>query len=86
MTSLLCSLHSSGAVVASPDTDTPGGSYYYHWERDAALSMQALLKTTNSVDDVKSTFDDYITWVKKVRNIFLLFLVLFVVVSFVLSL
>ena len=21
----------SGAVAAAPDTNTPGGSYYYHW-------------------------------------------------------
>ncbi len=21
----------SGAVVASPDRNTPGGSYYFHW-------------------------------------------------------
>ena len=27
-----------GAVVAAPDYNTPGGSYYYHWERDGALS------------------------------------------------
>lgn len=31
-----------GGVVASPDNSTPGGSYYYHWERDGALSMGAL--------------------------------------------
>jgi len=30
-----------GGVVAAPDTNTPGGSYYYHWERDAALTMRA---------------------------------------------
>ena len=31
----------SGAVVAAPDTETPGGSYYYHWMRDAGLSIKA---------------------------------------------
>lgn len=29
-----------GGVVAAPDTSTPGGSYYYHWMRDAALTMR----------------------------------------------
>lgn len=24
-------IEGSGAVVASPDHDTPGGSYFYHW-------------------------------------------------------
>jgi glucoamylase len=23
-----------GGIVAAPDYDTPGGSYYYHWMRD----------------------------------------------------
>ncbi|KAL1504730.1 hypothetical protein AB1Y20_008508 [Prymnesium parvum] len=32
----------TGAVVAAPDPNTPGGSYYYHWERDGALTMTAL--------------------------------------------
>ena len=31
----------SGAVVAAPDQNTPGGSYYYHWMRDAGLSIKA---------------------------------------------
>lgn len=29
-----------GGVVAAPDYDTPGGSYYFHWMRDAALTMR----------------------------------------------
>lgn len=33
-----------GGVVAAPDYDTPGGSYYYHWMRDAALSMRAYME------------------------------------------
>lgn len=32
-----------GGVVASPDTDVPGGgSYYYHWMRDGGLSMRTV--------------------------------------------
>lgn len=33
-----------GGVVASPGPNTTGGSYYYHWMRDAALSMRAYMK------------------------------------------
>lgn len=33
-----------GGVVASPDRNTPGGSYYYHWMRDAALTMRTYLE------------------------------------------
>lgn len=58
----------SGAVVAAPDYNTPGGSYYFHWERDGALSMQALLHTANSVNDVKDQMDAYVGWVRKVQN------------------
>ena len=54
----------SGAVVASPDTNTPGGTYYFHWERDAALSMQALLQTADSLSDVQTEMDAYVAWVK----------------------
>ena len=58
----------SGAVVAAPDYNTPGGSYYFHWERDGALSMAALLETASSVDDVRTQFDAYVQWVSKVQN------------------
>lgn len=33
----------NGAVVAAPDYNTPGGSYYFHWMRDAALSMRTYM-------------------------------------------
>ena len=58
----------SGAVVAAPDYNTPGGSYYYHWERDGALSMGALLKTASSVDDVRTEMDAYVGWVSRVQQ------------------
>merc|ERR1711892_1569613 len=31
----------TGAIVAAPDHETPGGDYYYHWMRDAGLSIKA---------------------------------------------
>ena len=60
-------IQGSGAVVASPDTNTPGGSYYFHWERDGALSMQALLKTAKQLSDVQPQLDAYVKWVSKVQ-------------------
>jgi len=38
----------TGAVVADPDRSTPGGSYYYHWERDGALTMLALQEISST--------------------------------------
>jgi len=54
-----------GGVVAAPDHNTgPGGNYYYHWERDGALSMEALQKTAASFSDVKEKMAHYAAWVQ----------------------
>lgn len=37
-------IQGKGGVVAAPDTQTPGGSYYYHWMRDSALSMRSYME------------------------------------------
>jgi len=59
----------SGAVVAAPDHNTgPGGDYYFHWERDGALSMGALLKTAGKLGDVDSLMQQYVKWVDKVQH------------------
>mmetsp|Transcript_13060 Transcript_13060/g.25316 ORF Transcript_13060/g.25316 Transcript_13060/m.25316 type:complete len:511 (-) Transcript_13060:336-1868(-) len=59
-------IQGSGAVVAAPDHNTPGGSYYYHWERDGALTMRAVFELygANQEDELKS----YTNWVLKVQN------------------
>ena len=31
LSNILPLIKHSGAVAAAPDTNTPGGSYYYHW-------------------------------------------------------
>eukprot|EP01064_Diplonema_japonicum_P019245 TRINITY_DN2793_c0_g1_i2.p1 TRINITY_DN2793_c0_g1~~TRINITY_DN2793_c0_g1_i2.p1 ORF type:complete len:514 (+),score=174.76 TRINITY_DN2793_c0_g1_i2:80-1543(+) len=56
----------SGGVVASPDTMVNGGgSYYYHWMRDAGLSTAAFMKTSNdSYTEVKTVMTAYTGWVK----------------------
>lgn len=59
-------IQGSGAVVAAPDHNTPGGDYYFHWERDGALTMRALweLKGADEVDSMKS----YVNWVLKTQG------------------
>lgn len=37
-------IQGKGGVVAAPDRSTPGGSYYYHWMRDAALTMRTYME------------------------------------------
>jgi len=59
----------SGAVVAAPDGETPGGSYYYHWMRDAGLSIKAWLDINNNdYDKVRTELDAYAGWVAKVQH------------------
>jgi len=59
----------SGAVVAAPDQETPGGSYYYHWMRDAGLSIKAWLDINdNDYDKVRVELDGYAAWVAKVQH------------------
>jgi len=59
----------SGAVVAAPDHNTgPGGDYYFHWERDGALSMNALMRTAGKLSDVEGKLRHYVQWVDKVQN------------------
>eukprot|EP00933_Yihiella_yeosuensis_P007859 TRINITY_DN11304_c0_g3_i1.p1 TRINITY_DN11304_c0_g3~~TRINITY_DN11304_c0_g3_i1.p1 ORF type:complete len:530 (-),score=95.91 TRINITY_DN11304_c0_g3_i1:57-1580(-) len=61
-------IQNSGAVVAAPDHNTgPGGDYYFHWERDGALSMHALLATSD-LKDVDEKFQHYVQWVLKVQQ------------------
>eukprot|EP00005_Dracoamoeba_jomungandri_P013781 CAMPEP_0174267976 /NCGR_PEP_ID=MMETSP0439-20130205/35697_1 /TAXON_ID=0 /ORGANISM="Stereomyxa ramosa, Strain Chinc5" /LENGTH=501 /DNA_ID=CAMNT_0015355839 /DNA_START=92 /DNA_END=1593 /DNA_ORIENTATION=- len=59
-------IQGKGGVAASPDNDTPGGSYFYHWERDGALTMHAL-QITSAFSDVKDKLKDYAMWVSRVQ-------------------
>jgi len=59
----------SGAVVAAPDHDSgSGGNYWYHWERDAALSMYALMETLSSEVDVDEYMRTYASWVRRAQD------------------
>ena len=56
-------IQNSGAVVASPDHNTPGGSYYYHWARDGALTMHALQITASGQKGYDTQMQHYAKWV-----------------------
>jgi len=59
----------SGAVVAAPDQNTPGGSYYYHWMRDGALSMKTYIDLNDGdYDTIKEVTSAYVGWVSKVQQ------------------
>lgn len=57
-------IQGSGAVVASPDPNTPGGSYYFHWARDGALCWETVLETYNA-SDLDTKFQHYVSWVNR---------------------
>jgi len=61
-------INGQGGIVAAPDLDTPGGSYYYHWMRDGALTMRSLQETASSFSEVEATVKSYVKWVLKVQN------------------
>lgn len=60
-------IEGSGGVVAAPDYNTPGGSYYFHWERDGALTMRCLQETSDESVDVQAYMEAYTSWVLKVQ-------------------
>lgn len=58
-----------GGIVAAPDYNTPGGSYYYHWMRDGALTMRCLQETNpGSFSDVETIVKSYAQWVLHNQN------------------
>jgi glucoamylase len=62
-------IQGKGGVVASPDPSTPGGSYYYHWERDGALSMRAYAEMNDyNLDVIKTKMQAYIGWVVHIQS------------------
>ena len=58
-----------GAVVAAPDDSTPGGSYYYHWMRDAGLSIKTWMDINdNDYNTCREVLQAYLGWVAKVQQ------------------
>jgi len=59
----------TGAVVAAPDFETPGGNYYYHWMRDAGLSIKAWLDINdNDYNTVRDALEGYAKWTSIVQH------------------
>jgi glucoamylase len=62
-------INGTGAVVAAPDKNTPGGSYYYHWMRDGALSMDVYMDLNDmKVATISDTMNAYVKWVKGTQS------------------
>jgi glucoamylase len=62
-------IQGKGGVVAAPDHSTPGGSYYYHWMRDAALTMRTYMELNNfDLSKVEAKMKAYVGWVQKVQG------------------
>lgn len=61
-------IQGQGGVVASPDPNTPGGSYYFHWARDGALTMYTVLTTSSPGVDVTTLMNNYVGWVKRTHS------------------
>lgn len=58
-----------GGVVASPDRNTPGGSYYYHWMRDAGLTMRAYQELNdNKLDKIQEKMKNFVSWILHVQS------------------
>ena len=62
-------IQGKGGVVAAPDRSTPGGSYYYHWMRDAALTMRTYMEINNKdLSIIEEKMKAYVGWVKEVQS------------------
>jgi len=62
-------IQGKGGVVAAPDPNTPGGSYYYHWMRDAALTMRTYMELNDMrLSSVEQKMKAYVGWVRRVQN------------------
>lgn len=60
-----------GGVLASPDTNVNGGgSYYYAWERDAALSMRAFMEVNDyELEKIEEKMNSYLGWVTRMHEL-----------------
>lgn len=62
-------IQGKGGIVAAPDRSTPGGSYYYHWMRDAALTMRTYMELNDmNLGKVEEKMKAYVSWVNKVQK------------------
>jgi glucoamylase len=60
-------INKTGAVAAAPDLHTPGGSYFYHWSRDGALTMDSLQSYSNT-SFALPYLNDYKKWLLNIQS------------------
>jgi glucoamylase len=59
-------IQAKGGVVAAPDNSTPGGSYYYHWMRDAGLTMRLFVELNDyNLSKVDAYMKQYTAFVQR---------------------
>jgi len=62
-------IRGTGAIIAAPDAETPGGDYRYHWMRDAGLSVKAWMDINdNDYDAVREVLEGYAKWTGIVQH------------------
>merc|ERR1711892_939581 len=62
-------IRGTGAIIAAPDAETPGGDYRYHWMRDAGLSAKAWMDINdNDYDAVRDALEGYAKWTGIVQH------------------
>jgi len=61
-------INGNGGIVAAPDYNTPGGSYYFHWMRDGALTMRSLQETSGNFSSIESIVKAYAQFVVHNQN------------------
>lgn len=63
-------IQGKGGVVAAPDYNTgPGGSYYFAWERDSALSMKSYMIINDfNLSAVQTDMQAWIKWLLKIQD------------------
>ena len=63
-----------GAVIAARNTTNP--NYYYHWVRDAALVMDALIDTYKTTNDnyvkqmIRKKMFEYLGFSTRIQNVY----------------
>jgi glucoamylase len=61
-------IEGKGGVAAAPDKNTPGGSYFYHWMRDAGLTMRAFQELNDlKLSAIEEKMKAYVSFVSKVQ-------------------
>lgn len=62
-------IEGKGGIVAAPDRSTPGGSYYYHWMRDAGLTMRTYMEINDfDLSKMQAKMKSYVNWVAMVQK------------------